>query len=182
MALGSIKGKDIYVKALREVISKHPNTPEKARAEEIMRFLLGDSAAFENTDMKEVDDIFSVEDNLKHYIAVVMYNSIPSNLEQALLKVSNYNKIVHKDLRLQLADSNLNKDERTDIILVRKFKNKAGAMAYYTDVMAAGEAFIPSEVGGYSVYAITQRNYRKMVIEKSDSRYRVFFNKYYLEK
>ena len=182
MSLGSIQGKDVYVKALRDVIAKHPNTPEKARAEEIMRFIQGDAAAFDNTDMKEVDDIFSEEDNLKHYIAIVTFNMVPETFDKALIQVSEYNKEQHEDKRLQLSDSNLNKDENTDIILVRKFKNKAEAMEYYNDIIKAGNDFIENSLGGYAIYAITQRNYRKMVIERSDSRYRLFFNKYYLEK
>jgi len=182
MSLGSIKGKDVYVKALREIIGKYPNTPEKARAEEIMRFLQGDASAFDVTDMKEVDDIFSVEDNLKHYIAIVLYEVAGENLELAKIAVSEYNKKNFKDERLQLSDSNLNREEKKEIILVRKFKNKEESMAYYKTVVAAGDDFIPSKLGGYSIYSITQRNYRKLVIERNDNRYRIFFNKYYLGK
>ena len=180
MALGSIKGKEVYVKALREVIAKYPNTPEKARAEEIMRFLQGDASAFDVTDMKEVDDIFSVEDNLKHYIAVVLYDIAGDDLERAKIAVSEYNKKNFADDRLQLSDSNLNREEKKEIILVRKFKNKEEAMAYYDVIIKAGSDFISTELAGYSIYAITQRNYRKLVIERDDNRYRVFFDKYYL--
>jgi len=186
MALGSIKGKEIYVTALREVIKKYPNTPEKARAEEIMRFLQGDKDAFKEIDMKEVDDIFSVEDNLKHYIAIVMYESVPEKKEKAKIAVSEYNKEKHKDLKLQLSDTSLDKEKNMELILVRKFKNKDLAMEYYQDyyqdIVKAGDNFIAPSLGTYSIYAVTQRNYRKLIIEKSDIRYKVFFEKHYLSK
>ena len=40
----------------------------------------------------------------------------------------------------------------------------------------------PDGPGAFTIYAVSQRNYRKMIIEKSDARYRVFFNKHYLGK
>jgi len=39
-----------------------------------------------------------------------------------------------------------------------------------------------AEAGSFSIYAVSQRNYRKMIIDKSDARYRVFFDKHYLGK
>jgi len=182
MALGSIKGKEVYVKALREVVKKYPNTPEKARAEEIMRFLQGDEEAFKTIDMDEVDDIFSQQDKLKHYMAIILFDAVPEVVEKTKIKVSEYNKEKYKDLRLQLGDASLNSEKKTEIILIRSFKNKEKAMEYYKEVAADGNNFIDSDKVNYKMYTLTQSNYRKLMIERSDVRYSVFFDKYYLGK
>jgi hypothetical protein len=49
-------------------------------------------------------------------------------------------------------------------------------------VLKSKEEFISGEIAGYSIYPITQRNYRKMIIERTDARYRVWFEKNYLNK
>lgn len=183
MATGSVKGKDDYVKALRDVIIKYPNTPEKARADEILRFLQGDKDAFTGIDIEEVDDIFSVEDDKLHYVAVVMYDILPDKMVNSKISISNYNKKFHKLKKLQLSESSLDRKKKTEIILVRKFENKEKAMTYYNEVNTSKNEFINNaEPGSYTIYAVSQRNYRKMIIDKSDARYRVFFDKYYLGK
>jgi len=74
MSIGNVEGKAKYVAALKDVITRFPNTPEKARADEMMRFLQGDKDAFTGVDAEEVDDIFSIEDSKLHYVAIVMYD------------------------------------------------------------------------------------------------------------
>ncbi len=182
MATGSLEGKNAYVIALRGVIVKYPNTPEKARADEILRFLQGDKDAFTGIDIEEVDDIFSLEDDKLHYVAVVMYNVSPDKMVNSKIAISNYNKKYHKLKKLQLSESPLDRKKKTEIILVRKFENKSKAMIYYNEVSKSKDEFINSETGSFSIYAVSQRNYRKMIIDKSDARYRVFFDKYYLGK
>ena len=162
--------------------SKYPNTPEKARADEILRFLQGDKDAFTGIDIEEVDDIFSVEDDKLHYIAIVMYDTTPDKMVNSKISISNYNKKYHKLKKLQLNESPLDRKKKTEIILVRKFENKDKAMTYYNEIIKSKDEFITVENSGFSIYAVSQRNYRKMIIDRSDARYRVFFDKYYLNK
>lgn len=183
MATGSVEGKDAYVKALRDVILKFPNTPEKARADEILRFLQGDKDAFTGIDIEEVDDIFSLEDDKLHYVTVVMYNTSPDKMVNSKISISNYNKKYHKLKKLQLSESPLDRKKKTEVILIRKFENKEKAMTYYKEVIKSKDELVKNaEPGSFSIYAVSQRNYRKMIIEKSDARYRVFFDKHYLGK
>jgi len=182
MAIGNVEGKAKYVAALKDVITRFPNTPEKARADEMMRFLQGDKDAFTGVDAEEVDDIFSVEDSKLHYVAIVMYDVNPDQVVNAKIQVSNYNKQYHKLKKLQLGESPLDRKKKSEIILVRRFENKEKAMEYYEEVVKAKDEYIDSELGGYTIYPVTQRNYRKMIIERSDVRYRVWFEKNYLGK
>ena len=95
---------------------------------------------------------------------------------------SNYNKKYQKLKKLQLSETPLDRKKKTEVVLVRKFENKSKAMDYYNEIIKSQDEFVNSETGGFSIYAVSQRNYRKMIIEKSDARYRVFFEKYYLGK
>ena len=182
MSTGSVEGKGPYVAALKDVITRFPNTPEKARADEILRFLQGDKDAFTGIDIQEVDDLFSAEDDKLHYVAIVLYGVTAAKVIEAKISVSNYNKQYHKLKKLQLGESPLDRENKSEIVLVRRFENKAKAMEYYEEVNKSKEEFISGEIAGYSVYPITQRNYRKMIIERSDARYRVWFEKNYLGK
>ncbi|MFT4534737.1 MAG: tetratricopeptide (TPR) repeat protein [Saprospiraceae bacterium] len=182
MSIGSIEGKGPYITALKDVITRFPNTPEKARADEILRFLQGDKDAFTGIDIEEVDDIFSVEDQKLHYVAVVLYGVTPAKVVETKIQVSNYNKQYHKLKKLQLGESPLDPKKDTEIVLIRRFENKEKAMEYYNEVMKSKEEFISGEIAGYTIYPITQRNYRKMIIERTDARYRVWFEKNYLNK
>ena len=182
MATGSIEGKGPYISALKDVITRYPNTPEKARANEILRFLQGDKDAFSGIDIEEVDDIFSVEDEKLHYIAIVLYGITAAKVVEAKIQVSNYNKKYHKLKKLQLGESPLDREKKSEIVLVRRFDNKSKAMEYYEEIIKAKDEFVNSDIAGYTIYPITQRNYRKMIIEESDARYRVWFEKNYLNK
>ncbi len=182
MSTGSVEGKGPYVAALKDVITRFPNTPEKARADEILRFLQGDKDAFTGIDIEEVDDLFSAEDDKLHYVAIVLYGVTAAKVVEAKISVSNYNKQYHKLKKLQLGESPLNREKKSEVVLVRRFENKAKAMEYYDEVLKSKEEFISGEIAGYTIYPITQRNYRKMIIERSDARYRVWFEKNYLGK
>lgn len=180
MSTGSIEGKGPYVTALKDVIQRFPNTPEKARADEILRFLQGDTDAFSGIDIEEVDDIFSIEDDKLHYVAIVLYGASPEVVVNSKIQVSNYNKKYHKLKKLQLGESPLDRKKDVEVILIRRFDNKALAMEYYTEVNKSKAEFIQDEAVGYSIYPISQRNYRKMLISHTDAEYRVWFEKNYL--
>jgi len=84
--------------------------------------------------------------------------------------------------KLQLGESPLDRENKSEIVLVRRFDNKAKAMEYYEEIIKSKEEFVSGEIAGHAIYPITQRNYRKMIIERSDARYRVWFEKNYLNK
>lgn len=182
MSTGSIEGKGPYVTALKDFITRFPNTPEKARADEILRFLQGDDDAFTGIDAEEVDDLFSAEDGKLHYVAVVLYNVTPAKVQEAKISISKYNKQYHKLKKLQLGESPLDREKKSEIVLVRRFENKEKAMEYYEEVNKSRDEFVTGDFDRFNIYPITQRNYRKMIIERADTRYKLWFEKNYLNK
>ena len=182
MVTGAEEGKKGYIKGLQDVITRHPDTPQQIRAQEIMRFLKGDSDAFEVVEIKEVDDIFDLEENKLHYVAIIVYESSNEKFTDAKIAVSNFNKRYYRTKKLQISDIFLNRDEGSQIILIRKFKNMKESMDYYDTVEKNKVDYIKGTEVAFDVYPITQRNYRKIISERSASKYRVFFQKNYKKK
>lgn len=173
MCLGGKDGKEAYAKALNEVITSYPGTPEQAKAKEILRFLGGDGSAF--TEVKDVDKIYQRDPAVTHYVAVITYNLEETRHINFKVAISEYNKKNFKKENLQLGDGTLNLDENAQIILVRKFENEDKAMEYYRKVLADASEFTAGESYPYDVYAISQANYRKMISERNAASYRAFF-------
>ena len=180
MSVGKLNGKEAYKAALSDLITRHANTLEATRAKEILRFLKGDDEAFEQLDIKEVDDIFKKEDERRHYILLITNGVGNDDFVQAKIAVSNYNKKYHKLDKLQLNESFLDKEAGTRVLLVRPFKDKAKAMKYYDEVTKAKEEYVGRGDLDFELYAATQGNYRRIVQERSTTKYRVFFSTYYL--
>lgn len=182
MCLGATKGKDAYVNALKEVVVRYPKTPEETKAKEIMRFLVGDATAFDQVDPKDVDKTYELENDSRHYVAVIVLTGEAEAFENAKIAVSDYNKQFHGIENLQLGENILSKEEKTQLILVRSFDNSAKAMRYYEGVQKSRDVFIPPAISGFEILPITTRNYRKMMQDKTHSKYRAFFEKHYLNK
>ena len=182
MVTGAEEGKEGYIKALQDVITRYPNTPQQIRAQEIMRFLKGDGDAFDVVEIKEVDDIFDLEEEKLHYVAIVVYESDNEKFTDAKISVSNFNKKYYKTKKLQISDIFLNRDEGSQIILIRKFKNMKESMDYYDTVEKNKKDYIKGTEVAFDIYPITQRNYRKIISERSASKYRLFFEKNYKKK
>ena len=144
-----------------------------------MRFLKGDESSFNTVNVQEVDNIYSKEDESRHYVAVILFDYSDKALQAAKISVLNYNKEFYSLENLQLGEQILSKDEGTQVIMVRSFENMAKARKYYDTVIKDQEKFIPSTIAAYELLPITQRNFRKMVAEKSHASYRTFFEANY---
>ena len=166
MATGKLKGRDEYVKSLKSMIATYPNTAEEARAKEILRFLSGDQEAFASIDEGEAEEAFSLNDEKLHYVCVIVTSKKDSDLNAAKISISNYNRKYHKVDRIRLSNTILNKDNNTDVILLRKFDNKAKAMKYFEEVERNRKEFMEPNVS-YDIFAVTQQNYREVMKKKS---------------
>lgn len=180
MATGSLEGKEAYISALREVSTRHPNTPEDTRAKEIMRFLKGDSNAFDKALYSEAQELFKLDDNKLHYIIAVVYDSNEAKKRDSKVAISSYNKKYHKLDKLRITDIYLNAQDKTQIILVRKFKNRKEAMQYHDQVLTSRDEYIDDSIS-YDLFAVTQKNYREIIKQKNVTNYALFFNENYIK-
>lgn len=182
MCVGNIEGKDAYIEGLKLVSTKFPNTPEDKRAKEIRRFLKGDQEAFKEALYEEAKEDFEANDEGLHYIIAVIYEATDAKKREAKIQISNYNKKYHKLDRLRITDIYLNAEDKTQIILVRKFKGKEPAMKYLDGVEKNKSDYIDEDLLAYDLFAVTQKNYREIVKQRSINSYRTYFKKTYLDK
>jgi hypothetical protein len=180
MMAGQRDGKEAYITALKDVIAKHKETPEATRAREIMRFLQGDKDAFKVTeDGQLVDSKFRIENDKLHYVFAVIYDFNDLEMSDVKVSISEYNRRFHKRDKLSLSTLDLDIENSTPLVLIRKFRNKDEAMEYFGGIQNRKDKFISTKVD-YEVYAVSQYNYREVIKERSVNSYRAFFNEEYL--
>ncbi|MEM9920452.1 MAG: tetratricopeptide repeat protein [Bacteroidota bacterium] len=176
MSLGNVKGKDAYVAALRDVAAKFPNTDEQKRAKEILR-LLSTNAADDGKVRQGAGGRFKIEEKAVHYFIVMLKNK-SVKLSDAKNSVSDFNRKYHKLDRLRISNIYLGSDTSTPILVIRRFKGKSKAMAYYDGIKKNERDFLP--VGAkYEIYPVTQYNYRQILKAKSMDGYDTFFQDNY---
>lgn len=181
MCLGNLEGKEAYIGELENLVKRYPNTPEEIKAKEILRFIKGDSKAFESLIYKEGLESFVMEPDKLHYIFVVLYGTDKDQLTEAKRSISKYNSTYHKLDRLRISNIYLDTSDDIQIILVRKFDSKDNAMDYYYKVESRAAEFLP-EPFNYELFAISQKNYREVIKQRTVNGYREFFASEYLEE
>jgi tetratricopeptide (TPR) repeat protein len=177
MCLGNLKGKTEYINALREVVGRFGEQPEGKKATEILRILssAGGEPAPEPT-VATTDSPFKAMDDAPHFVMVMAEKTI--SLEDAKVAVSDYNSKYHRLDDLRLSSIFLDTDAEISVLLVRKFNNKAAALAY-TDAVGKNRAdFLPANIK-YQIFAIHQDNYREVIKQKSVVDYAKFYEKAY---
>lgn len=180
ISLGSIKGKQDYIDALQQLIRSYPQTPEKTRAKEILRFLKGDQDAFDEILYDEASQAFEDAPEKLHYVFVVTYGLDQKSFDNTKVEILNYNKKFHRFDNLKISNIFLNQQNKARIILIRSFDNKEKAMKYYDGVQKNKQLFIKDETLGYDIFPVTQKNYREVIKQKGIGNYRLFFEQMYL--
>ncbi len=176
LCTGNLQGKDQYVKSLKNVVAKYPETPEETRAKEILRLIEGVT----DKNQEEGDDgPFKIEDEKIHY-ALVVINDQNIKLTDAKIEVSNYHRKYHKLDKLKISNIFLGQNSDTPILVIRRFKGKAEAMDYYTGIKKNKEEYL-KVTSKYQYFVINQYNYRQVIKLKSIDDYVSFFNRRYLE-
>jgi hypothetical protein len=162
MTTGNTQGRQAYINSLRQVVSQFENTPEQSRAREILR-LLGESGAripgqaggavgggFKET-MKEL-----------HYILIV-FDDFDTDLNEAKIKVSEFNAKYNKTDRLRTTNVYLGADNKTPVLVVRRLKSGEVAKAYVDNAINREKEFLNAGKFSYKVYAVSQSNYREVL-------------------
>ncbi|MEL7020235.1 MAG: hypothetical protein AAGK47_01385, partial [Bacteroidota bacterium] len=189
MISGNLEGKESYIKALKDVIAKYPDTPETVRAKEMLRLLGGKTGAIagnsndigttasadNNFDLNSSK--FKQEDEKLHYM-ILVFNDSKISLAETKANISDYNTKYHKLDKLRISNIYLGSDTKTPIIVIRRFKKRSDAMKYYEGVQGADD-FIETDAG-YEMYPVTQNNYREILKARSLDGYKAFFEAVYL--
>ena len=181
MSVGNIKGKEDYVKQLKDVIAKYPNSAEETRAREILR-LLGDKSVAVQPKTAAAGSgkqgKFKLDPDGLHYVAVVITNKNDQKVTDAKISLADFNKEFFRNDNLRLSNIFLNNDTSKPIIVIRKFKNQEQAMTYINAANNSGGDFLTKKMD-YVIYPLTQSNYREVLRNKSFDGYDEFFKENY---
>lgn len=177
MCSGSLQGKDTYVNELQRVVAMYPETEEQKRAKEILRLLGASGGAQLPGKEKEEASTYKVEADDVHYVLVVFSNT-DVDLNAAKNAVSDYNRKYSKLESLRLANIFLGPDNKTPVLVMRRFKNMAESMDYLKGLSKNKKDFVDEKIG-YSVLSISQNNYRQLLASKDVEAYKAFFEASY---
>jgi tetratricopeptide (TPR) repeat protein len=182
MCIGNIQGLDAYSLALREMIARYPDSQEQIRAREILR-LLGQRIGGlpdEKPSIASQANLFTPSDNEMHYIIIAL-QSPNLTLNDAKVKVSNYNNKYHRLDQLKISNIVLGEKNNIPVVVLRKFDNAVSAMKYFDSAQKNRKDFL-SDPSQYELFAISQTNYRQLITARSIEPYREFFVNQYMKK
>lgn len=176
MSLGSTQGKDVYINALKNYVSKYKDTPEGIKASELLRILNGGDPT--PVKVKGVGSDFVFEDGI-HYFCIITYNASDKDVRGLKSKLAKYNRKYFKVDRLRVNDVMVNIEDNTTMVYVQKFENIIKALAYLEEYDRKKDEVMSGE--SYFSYPciINQKNYRKILSDQSESAYAEFFNEHY---
>ena len=176
MSVGNLKGKDAYIQELQRVIATYPDSDEQKRAKEILR-ALGVSGASLPGGAEEANSNFTYNENELHYI-IVVFNEGQGQLNDLRNRISDYNEKYHKLDKIRPASIYLGQDNKTPVVVLRRYKDKNAAMRYYEGVMKNKNEFVESSVP-FELLPISQNNYRQIIRQRSVDGYKAFFDSNY---
>ncbi|MFN8279726.1 MAG: tetratricopeptide repeat protein [Saprospiraceae bacterium] len=180
--IGKTSGKEPYMAALKDVIANYPGSAQETKAKEILRFLRGDQDAFEVVQVTELESInFKSEDDQMHLMMVVFFNPAPQQIDKAKIKISDYHNKYHKLDNYKMTSLEINTEQNTSAIIIRKYDDKSQAMKYYNSIQKNREEYLPG-LTNFEVYPITQNNYKEVLRLRSIREYQAFFKKNYEPK
>lgn len=176
MCEGSINGREAYKIALNEVVKSYPKTDEANHAAEILK-LLGNDGGTDSRTLPE-NSMFSVEDGTHFFLATYVSEMMSRN--DITAKFTDYNKKYHSLSRLRVNSIYL--DLTTPVLVVKRFRSKAEAMAYY-DAVSSGaiNEFIEGGLEEKKIIpmVVSQENYKVIVRQKVIDEYLLFFEEFY---
>lgn len=174
-SIGQLRSKSEFKTALEKVIKDHPNTPEQARAQEMLNFLLkqmaGKSVA-QNTHKVN----YEKDDKDQHMVIVSAKTGKNRGFNVLKNKLADFNKSSFRELKLTVTESALG--EKT-MYLIRGFANEADATRHLKALKNhAPVSTVVNQFNGEE-YLISNANFRKLFKSKDEAQYLEFFQKDY---
>ncbi len=174
MTTGNREGKEAYIDALKDLVSKYPDTEEEKRAKEILRLLGDQSVAPKDLPNQNAEEgEFNLDPDGTHYV-IINWSLTAVDLQNAQNEVNEFNRKYFKADRLRLS-SNIFLSVDVPLMVVRKFDTAAKAMEYYNLIQKYQEEFLGKADAGLKVYPVTQQNYRVILKNRSLEAYDPFF-------
>lgn len=183
LCTGKSQGKEAYLNALKDFIARYPQSDERDKAKDMLRYLMGDEKAFETADIiktKENPNAYDYVADELHYVIAIIYDKKENTLSDLKISISDFNQKFFQNDDLKISNIFLDQDATIPIIMVRKFDNAAAGLRYFQTIKNNRNQFIKPEIN-HELFAISQSNYRKLHASKNVVGYKDFFEANYKE-
>ncbi len=181
LCVGSTESKENYMNALRGIILRYDGTEEQVYARELLRFLRGDQESFDLGDVDEEElNKYVVENDRLHYVLAIVYDTDGNKINEVKKGIDTFNTKYFADKKLRVTALVLNKEDKSYVILIRRFAGKDDSMEYYREASTRLNEFADQKKHSLDIYAVNQKNYRKIIEESQVGAYRAFFDREYL--
>ena len=183
LCTGKSQGKEAYLNALKDFIARYPQSDERDKAKDMLRYLMGDEKAFETADIiktKENPNAYEYVAEELHYVIAIIYDKKETTLSDLKISISDFNQKFFQNDDLKISNIFLDQDATIPIIMVRKFDNAAAGLRYFMTIKNNRNQFIKPEIN-HELFTISQSNYRKLHASKNVIGYKDFFEANYKE-
>lgn len=168
MSLGKLTRTELMIQTLKEVVAKHPNTPEQISAQQILD-LVDDPVASEEGGKEDVGmGNFTYDANAPHKVIILMPNQ-GVDINKLRNAIADYNVQFFKLERLQV--QNIFFDQQTQMVIVNGLKNGAKAKVYFNGLLANKDimGYLPN--GVTTKFVISDQNYKDLYKDKNLQQY-----------
>lgn len=186
MAIGHVQDRNAYIAALDTVVKKYPSGEVHDKAIEMLT-LIGaapkaanakqQSTAKNDQNKPKGPSPYAMHPDNPHYF-VVAFNVVNAQTRAIGDSLANFNTKNHSIDNLKVQPQLL--DPKSQMIVVKQFKNKDDAMDYYNEITDSETMFDQVDAFGYRIFIIDDKNFPLFYQRKNLDEYVDFFEKNYM--
>ncbi len=180
MSLGHLNKVDELKMILSQIIVDHADEEIGKKAQEYMIFITklqrGESSSKgkNTTDEEETTNGLYEKDWTSNILGMVYFEKLNVPIKNVIEKLEAYHSADYPNERLRVSNAYL--DKRTQIILIKRFREFDGAKDYYTKLNVQLNDVLGSDVASKAeLFLISQNNFRKLFESKELDEYKMFF-------
>lgn len=176
MAIGGLHMTGPFRDALARVSTDYPGTDEAKAAEAILTTLRKGDAP-EPSPQGDTNGVTYAEPTGDHFVVLMVPDSAGpiSAVKNSIVK---FNTQYFRDAPIEVTPSIW--DPHTQVVLIRIFRSKEKAMAYYAQFQSDTSVLKGINDQGYPLFVISRGNYNPFYLAKDEEGYVEFFERNYL--
>jgi tetratricopeptide (TPR) repeat protein len=180
---GDIKA---YETALAALVLKYPKDPIRNQAQ----LMLDAAKRHQNGEKSDAKadsvaaalakkDKYTYKEDVVHY-SVIVLNGKGTDINTFKANLSNFNQQYFSTVNLSISSIPIGDD--VQIVIVKEFADKKGAMTYYEFVKGDKDVFKDIALASVEVFAMSMENFAVFFHDKNQAEYKTFFNTNYFKK
>lgn len=180
LSIGKTQDINALEKELTKVVIKHPKSPIKDKAQEILELIktkkIRDAASAVDstaTDSTKAKPIFTYKEDTKYcWLTLIKYGK--GGIDKLLPKLAKMNSSNFASQKLSITNTYI--DTTYHVINVQSFDGRSKAMEYYTFSKNNKGLFAGLEAGSFQFFIISLENYALLIENKKIADYQQFFD------